>query len=149
MDKKAVHLLQNGLTTVKAVFPNHLTLNQMLDGEKVFSSGYAYTFKADKDLDLKAGDFVLAHANDEVKIVQISEVHDEAQIDADAAFEYKWIIQKIDLAGYRKRLDEERAIGEMLARLQQFETKKRLLERIREAGRFDDVLKKMAGRLGL
>lgn len=47
-----------------------------------------------------------------------------------ANFNYKWVVDKIDLTGFKARLDEEQALKQLLAKLNHAEQQKQLLERI-------------------
>lgn len=57
-----------------------------------------------------------------------------------ANFNYKWVVDKIDLTGFKARLDEEQALKQLLAKLNHAEQQKQLLERIETASQTDSEL---------
>lgn len=134
MKNYPVHLLQEKFITVGAVFENDLTVEHLLKSEiPLENHQFAYTFKAEADIDLKVGDFALVHANEEAKIVRVVEIHNTPQLDSQAKFKYKWIIQKLDFSAYRKRLEEEQLISALLNRLDFLEQQQALQQRIAQA----------------
>ncbi|WP_109077099.1 hypothetical protein [Aggregatibacter kilianii] len=143
MQKNYIHLFQDNLITVGAVFEDSITINDLLSG-KVYSGGNkVYTFKANADLNLNVGDFALVHATDELKVVKIVEVHDFPQIEEEAGFQYKWVIQKIDLSAYRSRLEEEKLLTLLFNKLYAVEQKALLEQRIEQAKARDNELKQL------
>lgn len=128
--------------TVKAVFTHELTIDEVLktSAEDIaktmkLASAYAYTFKADRSLELKIGDYALVHANNELKIVQICEVHDQPQLDPDASYQYKWLVDKVNLAGFKFR-QEEAIKAEALYREMEFlESQSQMHERFEQASK--------------
>ena len=72
-----------------------------------------YDYKALKSLEVKIGDLLIVETgNDTYKIVQAVEVDDEAQIDTSMQFDYKWIVDKIDLTKYAACLEREKTFAE-------------------------------------
>lgn len=135
--------LQKPFMTIGAVFEDELPISEALRGEPLPQHhGYVYTFKAELDSGLKAGDFAVVHANDELKIVRVVEVHSSPDIQHDAQFQYKWVIQRIDFELYRERLKEERKLSRLLSRLAFAEKKNQLIERLKNVAEHDTKIAK-------
>jgi hypothetical protein len=66
-----------------------------------------YVYKAPKTWELVAGDFALVMVNTALKIVRICEIHAEPQIDLEAQYPYKWLVQKIDMSEYDALMTRE------------------------------------------
>lgn len=137
-----IHLLQEDFITVGAVFEDEVTIEQLLK-EKDFPTAhqFAYTFKANADMGLKAGDLALVHAQNEIKIVRIVEIHDSPLIDETANFDYKWVIQKVDITAFQQRMAEEKLLKRLLGKLVAVEKKHGLTERLEKAKELDADLK--------
>lgn len=143
-----LHLLQENYTTVGAVFVDDLDIDDLLHAQpSATRNACPYTFKVDTALGLQAGDYALVHANNTVKIVRIVAVHDAPQIDSAATYRYKWVIQKIDLSAYRRRLVEEQLLQALLDTLHAVEEKAQLQQRIERAQELDDDLRQIVARL--
>lgn len=69
-----------------------------------------YTYKAKKSLKLQPGDAVVVPSARGlgIKIGLVHSVQEVPDIDLDAPFEYKWIVDKVDTTEYDKTLTEER-----------------------------------------
>jgi hypothetical protein len=105
-----MHLLQTGYTTAAFTYG---------DGSR------AYVFKVrDEDIEaLKLSGLALVNSNitasfsetevklqfelNQFKVVRLLEVHEEPQIDDDAAFEYKWIAAVVSLEGFKAQAIKE------------------------------------------
>lgn len=142
--------LQDNYTTVKAIFIKDLSIfditNQSLDSilaEQKSEAFREYRYKADTRLNLAKGDLAVVHANNGLTIVQISHVDAMPQLELSANFNYKWVIDKIDLTSFKARLNEEQALKQLLAKLAHVEQQKQLLERIEIASQSDDELAKL------
>lgn len=64
---------------------------------RISGSKDKYTYKVQPGMQLKPKDRVVVQCGATQKVAEVVEVHTTAQIDPEANFEYKWIIQKIDL----------------------------------------------------
>lgn len=127
---KDIYLLQADLVTVGAVFDNDLILNQEVNINRLKANNTIYTFKADTTMDLRVGDLAIVDSQGEPKIVRIVEIHQTPQIDRNASFVYRWVIQKLDLTHYQKRISEEKVLEQLLERLTFIEQQRGLKERL-------------------
>ena len=60
-----------------------------------------YTFKVHTSLALQKDDYcVVLNNKGKPQVVQVVEVHDQPQIDPQAPYEYKWIIDIVDFTQY-------------------------------------------------
>lgn len=64
-----------------------------------------YTYKT--RLSLKKGDYVIVCARNTYEVVEVVSVHHTPKIDYEAAFDYKWVVQKLDTRSYDKIVQEE------------------------------------------
>lgn len=136
--------LQRPFITVEAVFTAHPGVDEAADtaaNNTNYTEQTRYTFKAEPDLGLTAGDFAVVHARDSLSIVRIVAVYDPAQIDSNARFQYKWVVDKIDLNAYRARRTEEKKLGRLLRQLAFTEKHKALRQRMEAASADDATLK--------
>ncbi len=136
--KQEVNFLQKPFITIGAIFEDELPIAEALAGKELPPySRSVYTFKAETNANLQVGDFALVHANDELKIVRVVEVHDTPQIDPEAHFQYKWVVQRIDLEPYRHRLEEEKQLNRMVSHLVFVEKKQGLINRMKSVAEID------------
>lgn len=142
---KQDHLLLQDFITVSAVFCADVSIDTLLDDNWLDNelNSLTYTFKATASMGLAVGDLAVAHARDKLAIVAITDVHDVPQIDPNANFDYKWLIQKIDLTDYKNNLAQDQAYKVLMARLALVERKKALSERLSQAAQSDELLKQM------
>lgn len=110
-----VSLLQTGYTTVQAVY-------NIDDLEGSFSK--RYTFKVLNDMNVKVGDICVVQTSG-YSLVRIINVHDEPNINLDSEFDYKWVVDKVNLERYKNIITVEK---EMLKQLNAIEAKKRRQE---------------------
>lgn len=140
------HYLQDDYTTVDAVFitkicldklskwgdelrPNHTYADDFYQDNK--DSAYCqYTFKADTSLGLKVNDLAVVHVKSGFGVVQIVAVHRTPQLDPNAHFDYKWVVDKISLNGFLARLQEEKTLKDKLAQLAYFEKANTLKQKL-------------------
>lgn len=91
-----------------------------------------YTYKALKVTGVKVGDSVVVDSPSKgLCVVPVVEVHDTPQIDLDAPFEYKWIVQKVDRAEYDSLVDKERQFGQMMLEVERTRQREALLVDLR------------------
>lgn len=111
-----VSLLQatQGVQTVKVKFSN---------------GGASYTYKTLETH--RPGDFVVVEARDAFSVAKVIEMDEVADINPDADFELKWVIQRIDPA----RIEAIKREEEVLARqISLTEAKKRIENVLKETG---------------
>lgn len=97
-------LLQKDYTTIKVKF---------FDGTPPSDSG-DYTYKAPHSMQLAKDDKVVVYGGARLKVARVAEVHEEPQIDMDAPYALKWVVQKVDLAYYEEQQAREAAALAML-----------------------------------
>lgn len=114
-----VSMLQSGYTTVNVTY--------QLQAEFIEGVTKSYTFKT--FLALIEGDIVVV-PNDQkgFSLVKVIEVHKEPQIDLDATYDYKWIIDRVDFTTYDMVLTKEKESTEQLRKAQQYNKRKEVLE---------------------
>lgn len=83
-----------------------------------------YTYKVTPELHalLRSGDSIIVPASSQgaqqFSVAKIWMVHPAPQIDYDAPFEYKWVVQKIDIATYLEQVAQEENFRNMLREVQ-------------------------------
>lgn len=140
--KQAHHLLQDFIT-VEAVFDDDIDLDEVLDGTYKPSGGFAYTYKASKEMGLAVGDLALVYAQHRLTVVAIKAVHEIPKIDPNANFDYKWIIQKVDFTAYKHNKAQDELHKQLIDRLNYVEQQNTLSERIEKAAQKDGLLKEL------
>lgn len=101
-----ISLLQSGFTTIKVTFNSS-------------GSGQQYTYKAKLEDNIQVGDYVVVARDDlTLTVGYVAGVDDFADIDTSVDFNYKWIVQKVDIAGYRQQLEVEQRFKKHLQTLQ-------------------------------
>lgn len=135
---QTAHLLQKPFITVDVVFNHHINIEDVENDIIAHPLNQPrYTFKAEKDSELRVGDYVVVHAQETLKIVQIVEIHDTPKIDPGATFEYKWVISRIDFEAFSQRRVEEKKIARLLSELERIEAENHLQERLEIASSQD------------
>lgn len=144
--KHLFSLLDTSFTTIRVVFKNNERLNDEADegiqddrfGRKLkrnsellngrFCGQRAYVYKAPKDMGVELDDVVIVDTPSNglvtALVVQVDEV---AQVDVDADFEYKWVVQKVDRTDYDARVERERKFGEMMLEVERVNQREKLL----------------------
>ena len=99
-----------------------------------------YTYKVPEGMELAEGDQVVVQSPiDGLVVVSVVSVSDDAGIDLDANFKYKWIVSKVDTAGYDDLLAKEAAIEQDLKKLRRKAAiKKQIAALMIEAENLDD-----------
>lgn len=115
-NSKLLDLLQTNFTTV------HVGLGNA-----------SYTYKAHKSLELKAGDEVVVDTPRGTKVAAVLHVDETPQIDANAPFEYKWIVCKVDRTAYEQQLKEDREFLDSLDKVERMREAETRLNQYRDA----------------
>ena len=83
-----------------------------------------YVYKAPKSLELKKGDFVVVHVDNATlpphKVVQVCAL----DVKCSEVKSHRWIVDLVDVTGYTKLMENEKQIGEVLARARKAREKK-------------------------
>lgn len=143
--KNTIHSLIEPFITVEAIFKPNLNIDVVLDESLanlaqqllIDEAARAYTFKADGDLNLKVGDYAVVHANNRLTIVQISAVHAQPQLDPQAEFEYKWVVDKINLQRFITRHKQQQQAEKLYRQMLLIESKNNLQQRFEQASSKD------------
>jgi len=94
---KATILMLDQIDTVRACF----------DAKYVEGLTKLYTYKVKKGY-VQAGDLALVlDTQNRFKVVQVVSVDDTPNIDVNSAFDYKWLVQRIDTTTYDKCITAE------------------------------------------
>jgi hypothetical protein len=105
-----ISLMQGAYTTVDVRFEPY---------------GKLYTYKT--RITLTKGDWAVVKVNAFYKTVEVVYVHSAPKIDFDAAFEYKWIVCKVQTEAYDKIVQEEAELQDRLDTLDRLEKRQSLL----------------------
>lgn len=145
-----ISYLQTNYTTVQVVFIHDLDIDALrhqplekLVKQQLADNRNQYTYKADKSLQLKIGDFACVHANNTLKIVQITKVHANPTIDPNASYQYKWVVDKIDLQTFLSRMDEQDNLTDLLKQFNYHEQQQKLTERIEKISKVNKEFAKI------
>lgn len=119
--KLLLALLNTNLRTVGVQFKDH-------NGE---AFGKVYTYKTDIK-DLEVGDSVIVDApSTGLTVVIVSELHDIADLDEKATFEYKWIVGKVDTKAHEARLEKEDELAKEFAVIQRKVKQVKMIENLK------------------
>lgn len=101
-----ISLLQNDYVTVKVVFqrPDYAPITG--------STNKRYTYKA--RLPIAKDDIAVVEVSSRLAIVKVVEVNDVPQIDVDADYDYKWLVQRIDRTAYDNTVAVEKKFTEAM-----------------------------------
>jgi len=100
--------------------------------ERLAERHQRYTYKAPKDAGIAVDDAVVVESpSNGLCIVRVVEVHQTPQIDLDAPFEYKWIVQKVDRTGYDERVARERKFADMMLEVERTRQREQLMNDMR------------------
>lgn len=105
MDRNIAALLREDTTTVEAQF--YQSHNNTYGGK---------VYKYVTHLDFQAGDLAVVLVNDEYKVVYISAVHKELEVEPNSSITYKWIVSKVDFTGYSDNLLRNRQIEDEISK---------------------------------
>jgi hypothetical protein len=105
MDKNIAAILREDAKTVSVQFMNN----------KGSTQGSSYTYIT--HLDVKVGDFVVVPAgyDNELKVCEVTDVHEDFQIEPNADCKFKWIIDVVDIEAARENQQRNKEIESMLA----------------------------------
>jgi len=105
MDKNIAAILREDTKTISVQFMN----------EAGVTSSRHYTYIT--HLDVKVGDFVVVPSggSDIWKICEVTEVHEELNIEPNADIKYKWVVDVIDAQAARDNHQRNKEIESMLA----------------------------------
>lgn len=112
-------LLRDDITTVAVNFMSDIAKREMAEGIA------SYTFKVLRsDAAAMKDAVVVVETQNGMRLAQVSEVHDEPQIDPDFDGDYRWVVQVVDMGRYRKIIEHEREMDKVMLSTER-EVKKR------------------------
>jgi hypothetical protein len=120
-----ISLLQEDYTTVKVRFSQ--------DNSKTFNSPKLYTYKTREKFSVD--DYAVVMVAGHLQIVKVEEVDDCIDLDFDSGIEYRWIVQRIDLANYETLMEQEKEVSDLIRKAEN----KQKLKQLRE--NMEDLLK--------
>jgi hypothetical protein len=133
-------LLDQSATTVRVVFAQDERKHaaQLADVRRRFGDDgltteiRSYVYKAPLAMELEAGDSVVVDTpGSGFSVGRVVEVHTSAQVDVDADFEYKWIVQKVDRRDYDARCERERNFAKMMVEVERTRQRDALVAELR------------------
>jgi hypothetical protein len=140
-NKHLYTLLDTTFTTIAVAFKQRASTTKpplkMEKGElsinDAFEPAQTFIYKVRKDEGIKVDDAVVVESpQNGLMIVRVVAVHDAPQIDLDAPFEYKWIIQKIDRTAHDEQVDKERRFNDMMLEVERTRQREATLGNMRE-----------------
>lgn len=78
------------------------------------SSNREYTYKVPLTLETQVGDFAVVETNTGYKLVVIKAVHETPAIDYSISYEYRWIVDSVQLDPYLQIRKEEKELKKKL-----------------------------------
>lgn len=138
-NKHLYTLLDSTYTTIKVVFGKVARSKPPLKMERgeialnETSEQSAFTYKVRKDSGIKVDDAVIVESpQNGLQIVRVVEVHDTPQIDLDAPFEYKWIIQRVDRTEHDEQVAKERQFNDTMLEVERTRIREETLNNMRQ-----------------
>lgn len=146
--KQILNLLPEDYVTVDVVFgdivrgENQYVCKSKVDNSNLSAWPYEvgdcvtrrekhYTYKAKIEDSIKVGDrCVVCSPTSGYCIVTIVKVHKRANIDFNTAFEYKWIVQRVDTDRYENILKTEAEFMESMRELERLVQRETLIKKI-------------------
>lgn len=107
MDKNAVAFIRNDIRSIEVIFPK--------DGDKLdpaLASAKHYTYLTN-DPSIITGDWVVVLAST-LKTAFVVSTSTELEIEPNAAFQYQYVVGKIDFAPYNALLKQNAAISDLI-----------------------------------
>lgn len=92
-------LLQDDYTTIRVRFKETAKL---------------YTYKVPKSMVLEVGDMVVVPTRDEFSLATVHRIDDEPDIDVTRPYEIKWVVQRVDMADWKRQQEIEAVALERL-----------------------------------
>lgn len=94
----------------------------LMDGVKTIGVSFGksgpqiYTYKTLEDHE--EGDRVVVDGAGQLKVAYVREIHEVAQIDIDSDFDYKWVVQKVNLTKHEEIIAKEEEFAQELLKMQ-------------------------------
>lgn len=109
-----------------------------------------YSYKVPNEITLNLDDHVVVRVegkDPQLKVVKVVEVSQGDATDANAPFKYKWIVQKVELAAYEERLENDQKLSNLVATLKNRKLKQSVLDEISSVATPEELaeVKKLSG----
>lgn len=115
-DGSGVEITEDGMFHVEPKGASAKHENHLYRDTQVLGRAYrpkTYTYKATLDMGIAKGDKVIVDSpHSGLTIVEVVGVDESDLFEGD--FEYKWVVQRIDTAGYQKRIDTDEKAKQLL-----------------------------------
>jgi len=89
------------------------TVQCSFDAKPIEGVTKLYTYKAKRGV-YQAGDLAIIDNDGKYKFVVVVSVDEVPNIDPSAAYDYKWLVQKLDTTGYKRALAAEETLMQHL-----------------------------------
>lgn len=98
-----------------------------------FTDGY--TYKVPKDWDVREGNLVVVESGltGALELASVVRVDLTPNIDVDADFDYKWVVQLVDLADYSVRVQKEADFNKSMLEVERVKQRESLLDSFRNS----------------
>jgi hypothetical protein len=98
------------------------------------SNGQTYVYKVPKSWGVREGDMALAIVQHRgIVVVTVVRVDLEPDIDPDADFEYRWLVQKVDTREYEDLNEREKSFNESMLQVERVKQRESLVNSFRES----------------
>lgn len=136
-NKHLYTLLDTTYTTIKVVFGKVARTKPSSQRDPMEEldrkDPQSFTYKIRKDSGVKVDDAVIVESpQNGLQIVRVVEVHDTPQIDLDAPFEYKWIIQRVDRTEHDEQVAKERQFNDTMLEVERTRIREETLNNMRQ-----------------
>lgn len=91
-----------------------------------YDNSRLYTYKTLLKDNVQPNDTVVVIVGNEMVLVKVVEVHELPQIDLDADFDYKWIVQRIDTAAYDKMQEKEQQFQQAMVEVERVKQREKV-----------------------
>lgn len=110
MDKNIAAILRNDTRTIGVNF-------FMDKGGVVGPDAREYTYIT--DIVVAVGDLVVVETGGAFKVVKVSRVDDDLNIEPNSDIEYKWVVSKVEIGKYEENLERNRVLTDTLGKAYQ------------------------------
>jgi len=141
-----IEQLQTNFYTIGVRFCNDR--NEHYNGDRY--TGKTYTYKVPNEVEFEVEDFAVVRVEGnlpEFKIVKVVEVNKGNTCDQNAAFKYKWVVQKVELGVYEVRLANDKLLTNLVAELKNRKLRQSVLDDISSVATLEEMeqIKKLSG----
>lgn len=128
-------LLQNDYTTVHVAFRQDMStdtseINDFTGQVVNKKTPRTFVYKAPHSYKLEVNDYVVVETpKGGPAVVIVTKVDETPNIDPDADFDYKWVVQRVDRTEYLARLEREQIFLETMKEVEREAQKAKLIEK--------------------